>query len=79
MAEPAAAAADLAADVAAHHDFILAARERHEAVRALAMLSAKAEGAWYARKERMNGKNQRKLYNFMLFFFFFFKASSYIC
>ena len=32
MAEPAAAAADLAADVAAHHAVILAARERHEAV-----------------------------------------------
>ena len=43
--EPAAAAADLAADVAAHHAVILAARERHEAVHALAMLSAKAEEA----------------------------------
>ena len=45
MAEPAAAAADLAADVAAHHAVVLAARERHEAVRALAILSAKAEKA----------------------------------
>ena len=42
MAEP----ADLAAaDVAAHHAVTLAARERHEAVLALAMLSAKAGGA----------------------------------
>ena len=40
MAEP---AADL--DVAAHRAVILAARERHEAVRALAILSAKAEEA----------------------------------
>ena len=46
MAEPAvAAAADLAADVATHHAVILAAREQHEAVRALAMLSAKVEEA----------------------------------
>ena len=47
MVEPAAAAADLAADVAAHHAVILAARERHDAVRALATLSANAgaEGA----------------------------------
>jgi len=45
MAEPAAAAAHLAADVAAHHGVILAARERHEAVRTLATLSAKAEEA----------------------------------
>ena len=45
MAEPAAVAADLAADVAAHHAVILAAKERHEAVHALAILSAKAGGA----------------------------------
>ena len=45
MAELVAAAAHLAADVAAHHAVILAARERHEAVRALAILSAKAEEA----------------------------------
>ena len=46
MAEPAASAAvDLADDVAAHHAVILAARERHEAVHALAILSVKAEEA----------------------------------
>ena len=45
MAEPAAAAEDLAADVAAHHGVILAARERHEAVRTLATLSANVEEA----------------------------------
>ena len=40
MAEPAAAAAaDIAADVAAHHAVMLAARERHDAVRTLATLS----------------------------------------
>ena len=44
MAEPA-EAADLAADVAAHHAVILAARERHEAVRTLATLSANVEEA----------------------------------
>ena len=32
MAEPDAAAADLAVDVAAHHGVVLAAKERHEAV-----------------------------------------------
>ena len=41
MAEPD-VAADLAADVAAHHEVVLAARERQDAVRALAALSANA-------------------------------------
>ena len=36
------AAADLAADVAAHQEVVLAARERQDAVRALAALSANA-------------------------------------
>ena len=46
MAEPdVVTAADVAADVAAHRAVVLAARERHEAVHALAMLSAKAEEA----------------------------------
>ena len=39
-----AAAADLAADVAAHRAVILVARERHEAVLALAILSVKTGG-----------------------------------
>ena len=45
MAEPAAAAADLPADVAAHRAVIHVASGRHEALRTLATLSAKVEGA----------------------------------